>query len=990
MTRRRKLILWLVVAPVALLVLLVVAALTPAVQTFAVRRVLAGQGSVEHVSVGTGGARITGLHLDQAGVKVTVPSVQAELPLVAAAGGKIDVHALVARDVVIDYDPVAAADYAKKHPSAAEDKAPATPFDGILKLARLPELQVNGLDFSGVLNVAGAVPLTANFTLTGGGVAAGKEGRIEFKVTARADKTADVVTTLTLLPTLDASGQLSALALKLDATANSSLLPKPVVLLAEAGVTREGDGEQWSLRLTSSGKQLVGLDSRWAPGTGPLPGHWKIDLTDSDMAPFLPFLVLPKLALAGGGDLALSGTDRLQISGDVKFDADALERLAVAPAYRPVVATLGMVGALESVNKLKLPALGPVSLVTKFDVDASAAAASVKAFRLDVAAASTPVLAVESKQAFTYSPATQKVASSDPSAELISVRLLGVPPAWVSTFVPVPDLFLGSSITGAWSVRPEGDGVTIGTTSPLVLNAVRYGPADAPLALLDSVQVEGLRARVAPAGLEATVDKVRLVAGGADLVTVKLAASQKPGAPFVARAELGAQLAALADQPALRGQTRLSAGQALLVLDATVAETKKATGELRLLGLRAAGADLPEVVVQADVTQDAAGLLTAKLPLRVENRTPKRTSDLELSATVSPGAAETRIVAKLLSQTLHVPDLQAFAALASDAPAAARPATGPAKATPAKPAAAPLWKGVSGELALSLARIVYLPGLEIENTTGRLAITGDAISLEKLQALLGTGGKIDVAGALRWLAAGQSYTLAADVKGADVAVGPLLKALDPSAAVPLEGTYALSATVAGQGTDPGAAAAGAAADLHLSGKQGVLRALDLDANKYAKAGSTVAGLAGLAGALSGNAELARRGAQVTALNNVVRQFSNLAYDELSLAARRGADGAVEIGELRLLSPKLKLDGSGDLKNLPGRTLVQQPLNLKFQLGAREALARDLATLELLAPKAEGEAGDGYAKLADTVVLDGTLQKIGTDQLMRLLSRALGR
>ncbi len=965
MIRRRKLVLLLVVAPVALVLLLVIAALTPAVQTFVARRVLADQGSVEHVSVGAGGAEIRGLVLDQAGVKVAVPSVRAELPLVTAAAGKIDVHALVARDVVIDYDPVAAADYAKKHPTPGSG-VPARPFEGILKLATLPELQVDGLDFSGVLRVAGARPLTANFTLTGGGVSAGKEGRIELKITAKAEKTADVVTTLELLPTLDASGQLSALALKLDATAKGGLLAKTASVRAEGQAVRESAGEAWSLRLFAGEKALVELDTQWTPGLASLPGRWKLDLSEAELKPFLsalPFITLPAVKLAGAGELAIAGTERVKLSGDLRLDADALE-------------TLG------------LPALGPVTLAARLDVEADTAEVKVGAFRLDVAAASSPVLALESKQAFTFSSATRKIVAPDPASELFSVRLLGVPPAWVAAFVPVSDLSLGSSITGVWSVRPEGDGAVVSSTAPLAVNAVRYGPANAPLAQFDTVQVDGLRARLGPAGLEATVDRLRVVAGGADLATGKLSARQKTGEPLSAHAEFSAQLAVLADQPLLRGQTRLSAGQALLILDATVAEAKKAAAELRLTGLRAGGADLPAVLLQADVTQDAAGVLSAKLPLTVENPSPKRISDLEISATVTPGAKETRVAAKLLSQVLHVPDLEAFAALASDAPAAPKAAATPAAGQPVKPA--PLWKGVSGELGLSLARIVYVPGLEIENTTGRVAITEDAVTLEKLQALFSSGGRFAVTGALRWLAAGQTYTLAADVKGDDVTVGPVLKALDPAAAVPLEGTYALSAKVEGRGTDPGAAAAGAAADLRINGKQGVLRALDLDTNKYAKAGSTVAGFAGLAGALSGNPELAKYGARVTALNNVARQFSNLAYDEFSLVARRGADGAVEIGELKLSSPKLRLDGAGDLKNLPGRNFVQQPLNLKLELGARDTLARDLATLGLLDANQGTEPAGDYAKLAETVVLDGTLQKIGTDQLMRLLTRALGR
>lgn len=167
----------------------------------------------------------------------------------------------------------------------------------------------------------------------------------------------------------------------------------------------------------------------------------------------------------------------------------------------------------------------------------------------------------------------------------------------------------------------------------------------------------------------------------------------------------------------------------------------------------------------------------------------------------------------------------------------------------------------------------------------------------------------------------------------------------------------------------------------------MIRALDLDNNRFARAGSTVAGLAGLAGALSGNADLARQGARVTAANNVVRALSNLPYDEVALVARRGANGAVEIGELSLRSPSLRMEGSGDLGNLPDRSLWQQPLNLQLRLGAREALGTDFVTLRLAEPLAAADAATGaYAQLVETIVLDGTLSKVGTSSLMRLIER----
>lgn len=962
MTRRRKLLLLLVLAPLALVALVVVAALTPAFQTFVARKALDGQGTVERIAVGTGGATITGLVIEQPGVKISLPSLRADVPLVAAARGSIKLSSLVARDIVIDYDPVAAAAHAAAQPPAEPPAAPAKPFAGILNAVELPALTADGIDLAGVLRVAGPQPFTARFSLSGGGLAAGKEGRLELKVTAEAARGSDVSTTVSLLPTLDAAGQLSALAVLLDASAKGFLLSKPSTLRGEVAIARDGVGESWRVRLIAQNKNLLELDTRWAPGAASLPGKWKLDITDADLAPFSPLPMLPTLLLAGAGDLTLTDDNRLSLSGDLRV-------------------------AVDGVESLGLPELGALALTTSFDLAASATEAKINAFKLEVVSVADPVLMVEAKQAFTYDLATSKITSTRATEELLAVRLLSVPAQWVKMFVP--DLTLGEPSFGAWSVRPDGDAIAIESTAPFVLSKVRYGTDAEPLLALDALQVDGLSVRADAAGYVATVAKLSLVAQGVDIVSVKANAAQKKGAPLVLHAQLTALLAPLTNQPALSGQTRISAGRALVILDATVAESSEVAAEVRISGLRAAGSDdLPDVLMQAEVKQDAAGAITLKLPLTVTNRAPQRISDLELSATVAPVTdtpTPTRhVVAKLSAQTLHVPDLQAFAALATET----APSSPQAPAEPVEPADAPLWAGVTGELEIALDRIVYGPGIEFTNTNGRLALTQSDINLERMRTLLGTGGGIDISGALRWLDSSRTYALDVRMSGQELAAGPLLKALNPTASVPLEGIYELAGTVKGEGIDPASAALAAAIDLRLKGSKGMIRSLDFDTNRFARAGSTVAGVAGLLGTLSGNPAIAEKAAMVTALNNVVRSLTNLAYDEFDLAVSRAPSGAVEIGKFSIVSPTLRIDGDGGLGNLAGLSLWQQPLKLNLQLGARESLARDFTILRILKPLPLDATAADYAALVEPVTLDGTLRNISTTQLTRLLARHL--
>jgi hypothetical protein len=959
MTLRRKIVLLLVIVPLVLIVGLVAALFTPAVQTFAVRKALAGQGEVTRVSAGLSGATVNGLKIAQPGIALSSPSFAAEVPVFDLLRGRIDVRSVVARDIVIDYDPVAVAAHAAKTPK--KDPVPAKPFAGVFGAVKLPgNLRIQILDITGVVRVAGPQPLSARFALSGGDVATGGTGKITLRIDADAGAAGTLATTIDLAPTLDAAGQLSALALTLQAVAEGGALASPTNLKATLSATREGDAELYRASLATATKTLLEIDTRWAPGAASFPGVWKIALADTDLKPFLPrFFLLPTVQIDGAGELTLSGAERVRASGRLTVFADALERLG-------------------------LPELGAINLAARFDVEGSASEQRVNALDLTLASGAAPVLAVETRQSFSYASASGKLSPVQPASELAAIRLLGLPAAWWKPYAP--DLTISGPITAAFLARPEGDGFVIESSEALRVGGLRY----AQLASLEALSLDGIRVQKLPAGLSASVRSLRVADAGFDLITGDFSAAQKTGEPLSVRAGLKLNLAKLADQPALRGQTRIAAGEAALALDATLAATVRASLRLRIEQLRAAGVAgaLPSLDLQADFTRTPSGEVTLKLPLVVNNAAPARASDLELNATLTPRAGEQNVVAQFSSRVLHVPDLQAFAALAADsAPAPTSAPKGPA--APASAPTGPLWAGYTGRIDLDLQRVVYAPGLEFPNVKGSIALTPEALGLEKIQTMLGTGGSLDLSGALRWLAPSKSYALTADLGGRDVTLGPLLKALNPSAPPPLDGIYTITGKISGQGVEPSAAIKSAAADLQLRGRQGVVRAINLDTNRFARAGNVVSGLAGLAGAISGNAQISERANQITALNNIARRLGNLAFDELVVDARRNADGSVNIGELRLQGADVLMAGSGSIGSRAGRSFWDQPLALVLDLGTRGDFARDLAVLRLLQPAAEGASGDAFRTLTRPLAFDGTPGKVGTEQVTRLLTQALG-
>jgi AsmA family len=958
MTRPRKLLLWLVVLPVFFVALVVGLLFLPAVQTFAVRRALATRpdikAEVQEVAVTLGGARLRGLRYEQPGLLVTAPSFEADVSLLDLVKKKVDLRKLVIRDVSVVYDPVAAA-AADATPSAGS--GPASSFAGLLKAVALPPgLRAEGVDLAGAIRVLGAEPVDATFTLKGGGVASGAEGAFTLTLNASAKK-GKLVGELQLRPSLGADGQLSAIKAVLSATAESAELAAPAKLDTELTITRDGAGEAYRLRIANGAAPLVELTSAWAPGATQTPGHWSVAVTDTDLKPFLLGVALPVFQAKGEGELTATAADRFRVGGKLNVAADSLERLD------------------------GVPALGPVNADLRFGFEMNAGVPRVEALSLTVAGAA-PVLSVEVRQPFGFDLATRKLLPSRPGADLCDIVVLGLPVAWLKSYVPA-GITVGGPITGAWVVRAEGESFAASASTPLLVPGLRVDSAAAePQFVFDAVRVEGSRARFGPDGLTAGIERIRLQRKGEEVVSVSaIEVVRHAVGPLTAKGELRAALTVLTAQPALVGASRLSAGLATASFTVSQGDTLSATALMSLVGLRAGSAgELPEITLNAAISRRADGVLTLKLPITVHNNTPARSSELELAAMLTPKDGQMQIDARLTSKVLQVPDLQAFSALAPEAKPA--PVPTPAPVPPTKP----LWAGFGGELAMSFDRVVYLPGVELTDISGKVALTPDTLSFSGLKAALGKG-RINLGGSLKFVGPA-GYGLVAEVAVQDLESGPLLRALSSTPSAPLEGVFSLDTKLAGQGIDPAAAARAASGEVNLSGKKGVIRALNFETNRYARAGSAVAGLASLAGALSGNSAISQKAAQVSALNSVARLLGQLNFDELTLTAKRGANGELAIGNLSLRSPLLSATGSGAIGNLMGRGFVDQPLTLGLTLGARGEIADSLRTLGLLAAPAADATADAYLPLTDPLSFDGSLREVGTKQATRLLARAL--
>ena len=180
----------------ALLVVVLVLAFTPSVQTWAARKAIFGlkdiKADVGRVSAGLKVIELTNIKIEKPGFVLTLPSLTIEMPLVSVAGKKIVVHRLLAKGWKVDLSVPTTEQLAAAHASAnatpektiAQAQPTATEpfaFDGLFKLLRLPvDFSLDEIDVEGevVLHaVTGLPPAHASVHLTGGKLKAGGEGR---------------------------------------------------------------------------------------------------------------------------------------------------------------------------------------------------------------------------------------------------------------------------------------------------------------------------------------------------------------------------------------------------------------------------------------------------------------------------------------------------------------------------------------------------------------------------------------------------------------------------------------------------------------------------------------------------------------------------------------------------------------------------------------------------------------------------------------------
>jgi hypothetical protein len=298
------------------------------------------------------------------------------------------------------------------------------------------------------------------------------------------------------------------------------------------------------------------------------------------------------------------------------------------------------------------------------------------------------------------------------------------------------------------------------------------------------------------------------------------------------------------------------------------------------------------------------------------------------------------------------------------------------------------WRGVTGVFKTALGEVTLENGLVLNNVRGDLSLGATSLKLDSVSADLRDGGNFTFDGQLNYSGGvDRPFALTGKMQAEQVEVGALLRRFDPLEQPVMDGAFNFTANLSSEAAHLETLADSLQFDARVTSTGGVLRALGVDISKMVQAGKTVAALGSIFAALNNDSRVGNYAAKLQAATQVAEQLSLLAFDQLNLELSRTTSGDLQLRDLSIISPGLRLLGNGGIQHRDGVPLWLQPLTVRLQMSAREQMATDLAALNLLRTEADAL---GYLPLVQSVNLSGNLSVVNTDSIRQLLIRALNR
>lgn len=519
-----------------LVVLLAALALSPAVQTWAVRKAVADQPGVtvqfSRVAAGFSRADVRDLRVVKDGMVITAKGVTANYSAWDYITHKrINADDVTVEDLTVDLRgaptasaapagaagsaaaPSASAPRPTATSSSAANKAPRTgspaTFNGALTQAQLPfDVRLARLAAKG--RVLLSPQQTLVFDVQGAGIENGKRGTVELRGeltdTTPQAAVASAQLTGTMGVHLTTARKIDAVTADATIAAKGPKLPQDQIKLEANAETANGnEAYRASVGLVrgATTEPVLKVDATFQAASHDFTGAWNLTVRSEQLAALLAGLGLPELAANGSGKFSYQpGTGAAAASGEIHGRASQLEKVA------PELATIGA-----------------VEFNTSFDGGLADQVARLDRLQLEVTTSDGRRIAqVATAQRVTFSLANQRIALANPQSEVARIALQSLPLAWAQPFVK--DLKIDSGdVSLALAVSGEADGSRIRARAvqPLAVRNVTLRQKDQKLAdqvtLTASPQIDYTAERV-----QAEIPDLSVTMPSGDAVTGRLSA----------------------------------------------------------------------------------------------------------------------------------------------------------------------------------------------------------------------------------------------------------------------------------------------------------------------------------------------------------------------------------------------------------------------------------------------------------------------------------
>jgi hypothetical protein len=1013
------------VLAIAVVVLLLVAAFAPAVQTWVAQMALARQTGL-HATLGSlyagfSDVEITDLRVEVGGAVLTVPSLQAKLPIMTAVWNrKVLVQSLMAKGWTLDLSRLAAQQDARAEavsvpkggggtgapaqPRAVPFQKVARPVDGIGRGWKLPcDVSLDGAALEGEVLMAaqsGGTPVRVHVLVKGGGLAAGHEGTFSIDAVGAVGELGvpldAVLANGRLVVAMDSPRTFKGVEFSGNLSAEGGSFPDDLAVSAGVAATDGGGGEIYTVDFSRGTRHPATFVFSFPAATHRFAGTWKVDLRDSDLKAFCPKRPLPNITATGDG----------------QFDADrALERVHATGRLKGVVDHLGVLAQ-------PLDCLGAVTLDAGFDLSHSAP--SIRFDRLSISLGGTsPGTVVQTLQPFNIDERTGDVKVADPRGDWLEGSTRGLPLAWLSGLTNWFTLAGGNAV-GDFLVRAADGGFSLRSKTPLTaagVSVLRSGRTlgqglDVSLALLFDCDSKGWRMQWAP---------LTVGSAGRRWATIE-AKTSRPVDADQATAITGtwkADLEALASQPAIPGIHWLKGRSASGDFSASVGASMAVDSRVTVLGHDPGHS----VTASAHADFDADGQVTFQAPLKIAFGSS--VSEVVVKGTWAGDDAAVPVDVKLTGEKVTLEHLGLLAAPLS----AASGVLGPEGSTegkgdrspPGMRDRVPFWGDWVGRVRFAFDQL-RAADHDLSNVSGMFTFDHGSLHLEGGRGVIpnenrakragttarrrGADTDADVPiphpsqttaeGSISFDATAEyPYNLKATATIDQVDAAPLFAAPQSGHEPLVEGHFTIAAILTGNGINLGDLMGRTQEEFHLTSTAGIIRLLKTSvAESIPQVPSPVSEALGNVGSTVGLLLGIERNSLYPSKNPVSKtaeavldftsQVSEIGYDKVTVTAVRGADGAIRLTEIVMNAPAERLTGSGQISCVNGRSLRAQPLSVDLQLSVRGRNAELLSQAGLLSSPKDTQS---FATLNQPIHFGGTLEHLDESAWHDLLAKA---